>query len=412
MDQLHYKEMEENLNQLLQEHVIQGKQIYLFGHCNATEELANLLLDKGFSIAAILDNNTEKYKKEYRGIKICPPQTILAEPPGQAFVCIVARAYAAMAKQLKRMGFSGQVRKLVDYNSYAEYSLSPDTIARKQQRVERGILLLRRLEQNHPGCFKILCPFSALGDIYFVMSYLPYFVRKRNIQNCVIGVIGTPCSQVVGLFGSYQVEIFSQKDMDETIQAVLYTKDTNAFIPHQDRPYVVNLSKALYLKVIPLEIIYRCGVFGLPLSAKPFRPVRLCEYGGLRQIEPGKSVIFSPYAKSVTALKQEIWMQIVADYQKAGYVCYTNTVGNELPLPGTISISPSISEVQSVVERAGTFIGIRSGLCDVIREASCRKIALYPDYYYCDTKWKAIDMYQLEGWENIVVGEGFQWKKH
>ena len=55
---------------------------------------------------------------------------------------------------------------------------------------------------------------------------------------------------------------------------------------------------------------------------------------------------------------------------------------------------------------------IRSGLCDVIREASCQKIALYPDYYYCDTKWKAIDMYRLESWENIVVEEGFQWKKN
>lgn len=412
MDQLHYKEMEENLNQLLQEPIIQGKKLYLFGHCNATEELANLLLEKGFSVKAILDNNTEKYKKEYKGIKICSPQTVLAEPPGQALVCIVARAYAAMAEQLKKMGFTGLVRKLVDYNSYAEYSLSPDTIARKRQRVERGILLLRQLEQSYPGSFKILCPFSALGDIYFVMSYLPYFMQKRNIRNCVIGVIGMPCSQVVRLFGSYQVEVLSQKDMDETIQAALYTEDENVFIPHQDRPYVVNLSRVLYLKPIPLETIYCCGVFGLPLSTKPFSPSRLCEYGGETYIEPGKSVIFSPYAKSVTAIKQEVWTQIVADYQKDGYTCYTNTAGNELPLPGTIPISPSISEVQSVVERAGTFIGIRSGLCDVIREASCQKIALYPDYYYCDTKWKAIDMYRLESWENIVVEEGFQWKKN
>lgn len=43
--------------------------------------------------------------------------------------------------------------------------------------------------------------------------------------------------------------------------------------------------------------------------------------------------------------------------------------------------------------------------CCSIWFMSCRKIALYPDYYYCDTKWKAIDMYALKGWENIVVGE-------
>ena len=83
--------------------------------------------------------------------------------------------------------------------------------------------------------------------------------------------------------------------------------------------------------------------------------------------------------------------------------------GEEKALPGTLPVSPAINEIQSVVEHAGLFIGIRSGLCDVIREASCRKIALYPDYHYCDTKWKAVEMYGLAGWENIVVGEGFQW---
>ena len=113
-----------------------------------------------------------------------------------------------------------------------------------------------------------------------------------------------------------------------------------------------------------------------------------------------------------TALKMEIWNYIVNYYKDKGYSCYTNVVGEEQPLPGTQPVSPAISEIRSVVERAGTFIGIRSGLCDILREAWCRKIALYPDYQYCDTKWKAIDMYSIEGWENIVVGEEFEWKEN
>jgi len=34
-------------------------------------------------------------------------------------------------------------------------------------------------------------------------------------------------------------------------------------------------------------------------------------------------------------------------------------------------------------------------------------VALYPDYNYCDTKWKAIDMYAIEGWNNLVVGDEY-----
>ena len=101
----------------------------------------------------------------------------------------------------------------------------------------------------------------------------------------------------------------------------------------------------------------------------------------------------------------DVWARIVAHFQAKGYSCYTNVAGEERPLPGTRPICPAISEIQAAAEQAGVFVGLRSGLCDVIQTASCRKIALYPEYYYSGTQWKAIDMYRLEGWENIVVGE-------
>lgn len=410
MDRIHYEEMASNLENLIREHEIQDKKIYLFGHCNATEELIGLLLEKGFSVAAILDNNPAKIGKRYRGIPIQTPEVVLSGVPEETLVCIVARAYAAMADQLRHLGYEGQIRRLTEYDSYAEYSLSEETILRKKARAERGCVLLQGFEQKYPGCFKILCPFAALGDIYLMASYLPYFLQKRGIIKCVVGVIGKACADVVRIFGDHQVEIFSQKDMDETIQAALYTGVQDFFIPHQDRPYVVNLHKALHVKCIPLEQIYCCGVFGLSRGTKPYVPCRLRQYEGMEQIEKGRAVILSPYAKSVTVLDRKVWDGIVDSYRAAGYQCFTNVAGDEKALPGTMPITPAISEIQSVVERAGTFIGIRSGICDVLREASCRKVALYPDYNYCDTKWKAIDIYWLEGWENIVVGEGFKWE--
>lgn len=411
MDRAHYDEMLANLDKLIRSQCLQQKKIYLFGHCNATEELAGLLADKGFSVSAILDNNREKQGKEFRGIRIQAPKAILAEPPGETVVCIAARACAEMSDQLRRLGYTGSIHKLVEYNSYAEYSLSEATISDKKARVEAGIRLLRELERAYPGCFRILCPFSALGDVYIMMSYLPYFLQKRNIETCVVAVVGKACAEVVRLFGTYEAVSFPQQDMDRLIQAALYTKDAGSFIAHQDRPYVVNLHRALYVKCIPLEQMYCCGVFGLPAGTRPCRPVRQRPYGEAGQIRRGKAVIFSPYAKSVTALPETLWENLVAGYGEKGYQCFTNVAGEEKALPGTEPISPKISEIQSAAEEAGTFIGIRSGICDVLKEAACRKVALYPDYNYCDTKWKAIDMYALEGWENIVIKDGLEWKK-
>ena len=94
--------MTENLEQLVRENAIQNKKIYLFGHCNATEELADLLLARGFLIQGILDNNPGKQGKKYNGIPIYPPQSALEDQTDKVIVCIAARAYAAMARQLDR----------------------------------------------------------------------------------------------------------------------------------------------------------------------------------------------------------------------------------------------------------------------------------------------------------------------
>lgn len=412
MDKAHYEEMCKNLEEMLQTGALANRKIYLFGHCNATEALTDILLEKGITVGAILDNNEKKHGKSYHGIVIETPWVILSEASENSVVCIAARAYEAMVGQLRSMGYTGQIHKMVEYDSFAEYSLSADTRELKRERLKRGLVLHKELSEKFPGYMKILCPFEALGDICFVMSYLPHFLSAHDIGHCVVSVIGSTCAQVVRLFGHYLVEIFSQKEMDEIIQAVLYTEDKNAFIAHQDRPYVVNLHKALSIRCIPLEQIYCCGVFGLPRETKPYHPTYWKTFKDLDKIQKGKAVILSPYAKSVTELPAGLWNQIVEYYTEQGYQCITNVVGDEKPLTGTLPVSLEIAEIQSLAEYAGTFIGIRSGLCDVLRYADCCKIALYPDYNYCDTDWKAIDMYALEGWENLVVKDDFVWKKH
>lgn len=214
MDKPHYEEMLSNLDRLLQNGLIQNKKIYLFGHCNATEELARLLMEKGFSVEAILDNNKSKQGRRFCGIIVHAPEIVLAE---DTVVCIVARAYAEMADQLKRLGYQGAVYKLADYNAYAEYCLSDETIARKRMRVEKGIHLLHEMERKYPNCFRILCPFAALGDVYYAMSYLPSFLEKRKIHGCVICVIGRGCAGVVDIFGDYRIEVLSQEEMDHIV---------------------------------------------------------------------------------------------------------------------------------------------------------------------------------------------------
>lgn len=407
MEAQYYREMSENCEEMIQSGVLEQKKIFLFGHCNATEELADFLEERGYAAAGILDNNTRKHGGQYRGIPIVPPDRILPERAEETVVCIVTRFYEAMCAQLRGLGFGGPIRKLVDYNTYAEYSLSEETRERKRRRVEQGKEIVEELERKYPRHFRIFCPFSALGDVYFCMSYLPMFLKKHGRDKYMVCVSGQACAKVVRLFDHCPVEVMRQKELDAAVQAELYMQDEHAFIAHQDRPYAVNLSRALYGKKISLEEMYRSGVFGLSWETKPAVPQNWETYAGLDAICENRAVILSPYAKSVTVLPVRIWEEIVSDYSRRGYQVFTNVAGEERPLPGTQPISPAICEMRSVVERAGTFIGLRSGICDVVRTASCRKIALYPEYNYSDTQWKAMDIYAIDTFENIEVKDGF-----
>lgn len=78
MDKIYHDEMVLRLDRLIQGDAIRDKILYLFGHCNAKGELAD---------------------------------------------------------QLERLGYMGQIFKFVKYNSFAEYSLSEDTILRKRRRL-------------------------------------------------------------------------------------------------------------------------------------------------------------------------------------------------------------------------------------------------------------------------------------
>ena len=412
-----YDEMYDNVNRLDSEMHLCDKNIFLFGHCNATLELIDLLETKGINATAILDNSNAKQGQKYKGAVVVFPNQILTmagtNPETDSVVLITSRFYASMLQQLRELGYEGPVRKVIDYNTYAEYSLSEDTITRMKARERHGAELLEELSQKYSKHFKVFCPFNALGDIYFMISYWPAYAKKRNVDYVVFCVLNSVLADVIHMFGDYLVEVYVQKELDAMIQSAIYTQDENCFIAHQDRPYVVNLTKALYIKRIPLEQIYCCGVYGLPANTRPVKPnANKHVYKDIQSIPDGNAVVFSPYAKSVTAIDQKVWEDAVNYYVGAGYKCYTNVIGDEKALEGTEAISPSLLELRSVVERAGTFIGIRSGLCDILREANAKKIALYPDYYYCDTKWKSIEMYYIDQFEyNLLATEVIEWEK-
>ncbi|MDR1605431.1 MAG: hypothetical protein LBS10_11720 [Gracilibacteraceae bacterium] len=378
-----------------------NREVFLFGHCRATEEIARYLLARGVRPAAILDNSTAKQGLACRGVPIAPPERIRDYTAHNSVVLIASRFRAEMAAQLRRLGYDGEIVQLGEDNSFAEFSLSADTLARKTARMRRGAARLEQIRARYPGRRLIICPYNALGDVYWAMAFLPAYRAKHGIGPTALIVAGDACRQVAEMFGAENPVTLEQADMDELVQAVVFTRATDCLIAHHDRPYTDDSIRWLDRHFLSFIDCYKHIVYGLDKTAAPVPPSRLAEFEQREKILPGRSVILAPYAKSVADMPADFWRRMVAAYRRRGYAVFTNTAGRS-PAAGTHSLEIPLAQIVAAAEYAGAFVGVRSGLCDVLYTARCRKTVVFPDCYYSGTPYKVADFFALPGWERIV----------
>ena len=128
---------------------------------------------------------------------------------------------------------------------------------------------------------------------------------------------------------------------------------------------------------------------GLPYSEQPwiqpefpYKSEELDDIFHTHNLVPGKTVLLAPYAgrHEIWGIPMEFYTQLTQQLQQAGYVVCTNS-GNpidEPPVPGTQPLLIPYRLIRPFCEKAGCFIGLRSGLCDIISASQvCKKIIFY-----------------------------------
>ena len=369
-----------------------GKSVFAFGHCNATEEMLDHLATLSVKTIAILDNNKAKQGNKYKEIPIVPVERVLEYENGM--VLIANRFYEQMRMQLREIGYKGSIVKILEYNSFAEYSLLEETIKSKTERMLRGVKILKNIRDHYPNKYLVVCPHNALGDVYWAMSFLPAYLDPLVVVN------GKGCGQVAQMFGQENA-VLQNSEMEEFTQAVIFKKEQNCIIAHHDKIYTDNAIKYINKHFISFIDFYKYIVFGLDKFAEPVLPSCNLPFENKEGILQGKTLIISPYAKSVVLLPDEFWQKIIGEYKSKGFMVCTSVNGNEQALENTIPISFALNQAVKAVEYAGHFIGIRSGLCDVVHSAECSKKVIFPDCIYSTTKMKVSDFFALPNFSTL-----------
>lgn len=176
------------------------------------------------------------------------------------------------------------------------------------------------------------------------------------------------------------------------------------------------------------------SILGLQLNVKPIPPLpssrSILEASKLFQslnLEAGKTVLISPLAKSYPyKLPSHWWNNLVISLVNKGFKVINNVAArtqfssNDIRdkvdnLEGTIPLEIPIDLVIPFVELCGNFIGVRSGLCDLLAFTNARKIIIYPQPNPSDKNynwirstahyWSLIRNYHSERTNEYLVGD-------
>ena len=132
---------------------------------------------------------------------------------------------------------------------------------------------------------------------------------------------------------------------------------------------------------------YRDYVYHLQDNREPILPVFCTDIKKIKNsfkrmgLEKGNTIIISPYAYSIQKQpSREFWIELSEQLVKMGKRVAVNICPEveENFIPSSQVLEFAIEDSVPYLEYAGGFIGMRSGFCDVISSASCKKLLLYP----------------------------------
>ena len=382
---------------------ISAKKIILFGAGVYSRQLYKLLKDRGHSVYAVIDNNERVSGHPFENLVVQQADTFLKKFSRDYIFLILSRFYPEMKKQLEEYGYRENIHffQMTDISSIDEWHLID------QDRLDKCILSVKYGREVHERLISIygkevallVNPVASIGDIYLMSFYVQAYLK--NNPNSIF-VFGSRTLEKLANQLSFGTVIYM--NLDDVQSLIDYAKvfgfeKVNIKLLHTGYIHFRIWSRMLtYIGLTWMEH-YR-ELFGLPenseINVTRFPSDTDAEKIFLEQgMIPGKTVVLSPYANTVRQFSKKFWEVLAERLLSLGYCVCTNLASESgEAISGTIPTFVDIDKIISFVETAGYFIGIRSGLCDILCTCECLKIILYSDEIF--DLISVFDFYSME----------------
>jgi hypothetical protein len=361
---------------------LRNKKIVLFGASVFSKEVQIFLEKFGYTVSAIVDNDIRKVGKRFLGMTVNTPEEVLLPYDEKKYILIYSPGFfREITAQLEGMGYRKN-RQSFTLNFRVNDSLFMFGYISMHKLM--GLYWYRMITKGHPAdCRIYIAPYTGTGDIYLIGLFFHTYIERHGITDYVFVVVTNACRKVAEMFDIKNIVVISSQTGNDMISLKLATGRYSNITVLNDGWMGDPLQWFRGYNGLNFTKMFRYFVFGFDDSVAPVLPPKkdnsreidaLFDKHGLIK---GKTVVISPYSSTLFDLPEGALEAIVNHCKKQGFIPVTNCAGDEKPVANTEAVFFPLNIAADFMDAAGYFVGVRSGLCDIISSSTCKKVIIY-----------------------------------
>ena len=372
---------------------LKGKKIFLMGRIEHVRQIMEWLRERGLWIEKILDNDKKKQGVSVDGVLIAAPEQALQPYREDIYVIIYSPKY-----------WEGMRNQLIGYGCLEDniHILDKPDLEKNMDLVKKGYAVYRGIQREYGRDVHVFLANCPLGDYYLLGLYFHQYGEEKTIRNYVIVGISQGIEKLSALLRIRAAKRLTGEESNALMRAWMFLGEDeirlkpltiwqgafrfNACQTRQKKgfSFLDTFTKMIYSLENPVPCY--------PETQADRAPVEI--FFKENNLEPGRTVILSPFAYSMQPLPVEFWTELSSLLKEKGYAVAVN-VGEEREhnfIRDSVTLRLRFAEVMVAMELAGTVIGMRSGFFDITARAKCRRIVLYPPAVQDSVEWNSTDI--------------------
>ena len=377
-------EIEVEVKKLIDTGALNGKTIYTFGANRSSINMIRFLRQNNIFPKGIIDNNEKKHGQIIEGLEVTAPKNTVCPYDEDKVILIASEYHKEMCSQLEGFGYKKDEQVFVTSVIRKFYDLSDKTYGEYINKLKKGFEIYSKLTLDEKTMV-FICPYPGTGDIFLIGLYLQKYIEDNDISDYIIVVKNNTCKRVFDIFEYQNIVIIEDEEVESLVCFSRIMKDTvKCRILNESYMRIMHRRLRGY-KGLDFNTMLRIAVFEQADEYVPEFPKdkisneEVNEFFKKNNLIPEKTIILSPYAKSVDNVPDFMWESIADNLIEKGYLVCTNSANDKEPaIKGTTALFIPFKILRPVLKRVYGLIALRSGLCDIVGDIKSKKVIFYP----------------------------------